>query len=393
MIPHTYHDDIAALIQSVREKVWRDGGSGGGYSMLNNGMRAAIKSSRVYNANKRAKALRIMDKFWIITEYLRKLDSQMATSRQKESVKALRKILESILGQHSGDQNAKVHVFGSFASGLCTVTSDVDFTVYNFARHYTNPIQEVAKAFRSAGCQSITAITNSRVPIVSFKARGFDSKFQTAPLGIKSLDSMHDIESRTAIVGTLASMIMHCQSQRHNYFQRVMGIFFHASNCSKDVINTLAKAHICISYDSTLAAVGSLTEDAISIVREAVLKNNWYIIYDNINFESTMPIPNQVSTAAEAIRTQYLVRPEANRKTYGNANTNAALFIRDILVYIELGDAIKQGDVGRIEAVLVPITVMFQAGGTKNYPNQLLRLAFDIRHSWTKLRTDAIFSS
>jgi hypothetical protein len=429
-----------------------------------------------------------------------------------------------------------------------------------------------------------------------------------------------------------------------------MGIFFHASYCSKDVINTLAKAHICMSYDSTLAAIGALTDDAINIVREIVLKSNWYIIYDNINlyltvidqrvdhaatqingatativpgkdlgivdkpynaqailtlndFEPndqavedttvasrfylvdilqrhhntykrvsvppireirslpleqfvTYPIPAMeidqssvegnleilkfitpctlvlpptyfdggkrvivagdqltvsgvetikrcvdddvtafdrvewalpalqlfhlqmnlcklilkthlgepdkpgslsffiarlkrrrvseespnfyaadelirnvfdgmilrlwleelrigssttldkwgesldtntlsihIPVAAEAIRIRYLVCPEANRKAYGNANTSAALFIRDILIYIELGNAIKQGNVGRIEAVLLPITVMFQAGGTKNYANQLLRLAFDIRHTWTELRLDAIFSS
>jgi hypothetical protein len=109
--------------------------------------------------------------------------------------------------------------------------------------------------------------------------------------------------------------------------------------------------------------------------------------------QDTTTMLDQVSTAAEAIRTRYLVRPDANRKAYGNANTNAALFIRDMLVYIELGDAIKQGDVGRIEAVLAPITIMFQAGGTKNYANLLLRLAFDIRHTWTEQRTDAIFSS
>ncbi|KAF9369543.1 hypothetical protein CPB97_003500, partial [Podila verticillata] len=114
------------------------------------------------------------------------------------------------------------------------------------------------------------------------------TEFQTAPLSIKSLDPVHDIGLGTAIVGTLTSMIMHCQSQRHNYFQRIMGIFFHASGCSKDIINTLAKAHICISYDSTLAAISALTEDAIGIVREAVLKNNWYIIYDNINLFMTV---------------------------------------------------------------------------------------------------------
>ncbi|KAF8943345.1 hypothetical protein BGZ47_005510 [Haplosporangium gracile] len=368
------------------------------------------------------------------------------------------------------------------------------------------------------------------------------AEFQTAPLGIKSLNLVHDIELRTAIVGSLTSMIMHCQSQQHNYFQRIMGIFFHASSCSKDVINILAKAHICVSYGSTLAAIGSLTEDAISIVREVVLKDNWYIIYDNINLymtvtdqrvdnadtqingatativpgkdlgiadkpynpqatltlgdflpddqamkgaaidqssmegnfeilrfiiartlallaiyfdnrkkvivagdqltvsraenvkksvddditvfdrmepifgesdkpgslsfyiarlkrkrvseesssfhaanelmrnvfdgmvlrlwqeelgidsseilgtsganQNTTTMLNQVFTAAEAIHTQYLVRPEANQKAYGNANMNAALFIRDMLVYIQLDDAIKQGDFERIKAVL-----------------------------------------
>ncbi|KAG0205006.1 hypothetical protein BGX33_008156, partial [Mortierella sp. NVP41] len=515
-----------------------------------------------------------------------------------------------------------------------------------FRRPAAAMTQEEARSFSFDG---IHERLESTAPIFHHTLRRL-TEFQTAPLSTERLDPVHDIESRTAIVGTLASMVMHCRSERHNYFQRVMGIFFHTSGCSKNVINTLSKAHICVSYDSTLAAISALTEDAIGLVREAVLKNSWYIIYDNINLFMTVtdqrvdnadtqingatativpgkdlgtadkpfnplatltlddflpddqavtdaavasrfhlvdvlqrhygkykdismppireirslpieqsvtyPIPameidqssvegnleilkfiiactlvlpatyfdngkrilvagdqltvsrvdtvkrsvdddvtvfdrmewalpalqlfhlqmnlcslilktylgesdkpgslsfyvarlkrkrisegsssfhaadelmrnvfdgmvlrlwqeelgidpsepseafgpnqdptrmlDQVSTAAEAIRTRHLVRPEMNRKAYGNANTNAALFIRDMLVYIELGDAIKQGDVGRIEAVLVPITVMFQAGGTKNYANQLLRLVFDIRHTWTERRMDAVFSS
>ncbi|KAF9079011.1 hypothetical protein BGX23_005376, partial [Mortierella sp. AD031] len=144
--------------------------------------------------------------------------------------------------------------------------------------------QEEAKSFSFDG---IHERLESKAPIFHHTLRRL-TECQTTPLSIKSLDPVHDIESRTAIVGTLASMIMHCQSQRLNYFQRVMGIFFHASGCSKDVINTLAKAHICVSYDSTLAAIGALTEDAIRIVREAVLKNSWYIIYDNINLFMTV---------------------------------------------------------------------------------------------------------
>ncbi|KAG0011207.1 hypothetical protein BGZ81_002342 [Podila clonocystis] len=515
-----------------------------------------------------------------------------------------------------------------------------------FRRPAVAMTQEEVRSFSFDG---IHERLESKAPIFHHTLRRL-TEDQIAPISTKSLDPVHDIESRTAIVGTLASMIMHCRTERHNYFQRVMGIFFHASGCSKNVINILSKAHICVSYDSTLAAISALTEDALGLVREAVLKNSWYIIYDNINLFMTVsdqradnadtqingatativpgkdlgtadkpfnplaaltlddffpddqavkdaavasrfylvdvlrrhhekykgifmppireirslpveqsvtyPIPameidqssvegnleilkfitactlvlpanyfdngkrvivagdqltvsrveaiqrcvdddvrafdrmewalpalqlfhlqmnlcslilkthlgesnkpgslsfyvarlkrkrisegsssfhaadelmrnvfdgmvlrlwqeelgidpsetlealganhdttrmfDQVSTAAEAIRTRYLVLPEANRKAYGNANTNAALFIQDMLVYIELGDAIKQGDVGRIEAVLGPITIMFQAGGTKNYAIQLLRLAFDIRHTWTERRTDAVFSS
>ncbi|KAF9082503.1 hypothetical protein BGX29_003782, partial [Mortierella sp. GBA35] len=144
--------------------------------------------------------------------------------------------------------------------------------------------QEEVKSFSFDG---IHERLESNAPIFHHTLRRL-TEFQTAPLSVKTTDPVHNIESRTAIVGTLASMIMHCQSQRYNYFQRIMGIFFHASNCSKDVINTLAKAHICVSYDSTLAAIAALTKDAIGIVRKAVLKNNWYIIYDNINLFMTV---------------------------------------------------------------------------------------------------------
>ena len=48
------------------------------------------------------------------------------------------------------------------------------------------------------------------------------------------------------------------------------------------------KAHVCVSHDSTLAAFSALTEDAIGLVREAVLENSWYIIYDNINLFMTV---------------------------------------------------------------------------------------------------------
>ncbi|KAG0008436.1 hypothetical protein BGZ82_004681, partial [Podila clonocystis] len=56
------------------------------------------------------------------------------------------------------------------------------------------------------------------------------------------------------------------------------------------------------------------------------------------------------------------------------SSRNAALFIRDMLFYLELGSAIKAGDVGRILEVIKYLTILFQAGNTKLYGSELLHL-------------------
>ncbi|KAI8354355.1 hypothetical protein B0O80DRAFT_498363 [Mortierella sp. GBAus27b] len=59
---------------------------------------------------------------------------------------------------------------------------------------------------------------------------------------------------------------------------------------------------------------------------------------------------------------------------YRTTTVNAALFLRDMVIYLELCASIKSGDIKRIEEVLRIITLMLQAGGTKNYALELLRL-------------------
>ncbi|KAF9136723.1 hypothetical protein BGX20_007997, partial [Mortierella sp. AD010] len=46
------------------------------------------------------------------------------------------------------------------------------------------------------------------------------------------------------------------------------------------------------------------------------------------------------------------------------ASRNVALFMRDMILYLELSAVIKAGDIGRIEEVLKWITILFQAGTT-----------------------------
>ncbi|KAF9128790.1 hypothetical protein BG015_004287, partial [Linnemannia schmuckeri] len=74
-------------------------------------------------------------------------------------------------------------------------------------------------------------------------------------------------------------------------------------------------------------------------------------------------------------------------------NINALLLLRDIAVYIELGEAIKAGDIGRISHLLPIITLMMHGGGNTNYPLELIRLLYGIRHLWTEEWATKILSS
>ncbi|KAF8978249.1 hypothetical protein BGZ52_006222, partial [Haplosporangium bisporale] len=65
------------------------------------------------------------------------------------------------------------------------------------------------------------------------------------------------------------------------------------------------------------------------------------------------------------------------------ANINSLLFLRDVAVHIELSEAIKAGDIGRIKHLLPIITLMMHGGGNTNYALELLRLLYGIRHLWT----------
>ncbi|KAG0280266.1 hypothetical protein BGZ97_009440, partial [Linnemannia gamsii] len=52
-------------------------------------------------------------------------------------------------------------------------------------------------------------------------------------------------------------------------------------------------------------------------------------------------------------------------------------------VYIELGSAIKAGDIGRIRSILPTIMLMMHGGGNTNYACELLRLLHGMRYTWT----------
>ncbi|KAG0316252.1 hypothetical protein BG000_004923 [Podila horticola] len=77
----------------------------------------------------------------------------------------------------------------------------------------------------------------------------------------------------------------------------------------------------------------------------------------------------------------------------GTSSRNAASFLRVAVLYIELTSAAKAGDTGRIKECIKWLTVIFQAGSTKNYANELLRLHCGLAYTWTENTANAVTSS
>ncbi|KFH63726.1 hypothetical protein MVEG_10419 [Podila verticillata NRRL 6337] len=87
----------------------------------------------------------------------------------------------------------------------------------------------------------------------------------------------------SAVRGCIAAMLMFVRSQHCNAFQTVMGIFLHCTGCPRRVLEALSSLGLSVSYEQVRKALGSLTKDALDQVQKAVLNNDWYVVYDNIN--------------------------------------------------------------------------------------------------------------
>ncbi|KAF9137471.1 hypothetical protein BGX30_010184 [Mortierella sp. GBA39] len=120
-----------------------------------------------------------------INRYLDQLRLQAATAGTRRNVEMLRQALETLLRRHHHQPQAEVCLFGSFESGLSTLTSDADFTVLNFRDLGREPIRELASNLQDSGWGPIKTIANARVPIVSFTGHGIRCDMSiNQPMGV-----------------------------------------------------------------------------------------------------------------------------------------------------------------------------------------------------------------
>ncbi|KAG0275119.1 hypothetical protein BGZ95_009164 [Linnemannia exigua] len=128
---------------------------------------------------------------------------------------------------------------------------------------------------------------------------------------------------------------------------------FRRKNLTKDSLNFKAADELLrIVFEALLLVLVDFFESHIDTLDELVIPRVTDIIIDTIaNLGSLM----------ESHPSMILGRPCTA------ADINALLLLRDVAVYIELGDAIKTGDIGRIRSILPTITLMMHGGGNTNY--------------------------
>jgi hypothetical protein len=74
--------------------------------------------------------------------------------------------------------------------------------------------------------------------------------------------------------------------------------------------------------------------------------------------------------------------PPTERPTNDIAHRNIRLLFRDLLFVAELIQAVSDGDWGRIEDILGPLTMMFRGAGSNNYSTELLHFLHGLKIVW-----------
>ncbi|KAF9136425.1 hypothetical protein BGX30_011200 [Mortierella sp. GBA39] len=127
-----------------------------------------------------------------INLYLNKLKLQAATADTRRKVETLRQTLETTLRTYPRFRNAEVSLFGSFESGLSTLTSDADFTVSNLVGLTIEPIHNLAQALQLSGYGPIETVADARVPIVTFTGQGIRCDMNiNQPMGVFNSQLIH----------------------------------------------------------------------------------------------------------------------------------------------------------------------------------------------------------
>ncbi|KAF9314205.1 hypothetical protein BGZ91_006062 [Linnemannia elongata] len=99
----------------------------------------------------------------------------------------------------------------------------------------------------------------------------------------KKLDTTNP-RRRSLAVPIIGSILAFTRCNRSRYLQITMGLYLYSAGCTRKVIDVLHGAGLCVSFPTINRLLKDLTEKALERIKEAAGRDEWFFVYDNINF-------------------------------------------------------------------------------------------------------------
>ena len=102
------------------------------------------------------------------------------------------------------------------------------------------------------------------------------------------------------------------------------------------------------------------------------------------DFKPMSQDPDHLRDMARKILCRYLspTLQEQDNKQSDQIHQRTAILLQDLFYVRELGDAIGDGDWGRIEDILSPLAKLFRGAGSKNYCMEILHFVHNLKKIW-----------
>jgi hypothetical protein len=131
-------------------------------------------------------------------------------------------------------------------------------------------------------------------------------------------------------------------------------------------------------------------QEALWHIAEARFRDLWTIVtkVDKISDIRSLP-PNRLHALAAVIVDKYastsalMAQQSLPSEKQDGVLTQGIQLCRDLLNYLNLDDAIKTGDIGRMEDLLPLLLFQFSGGSNSHYTIELLELMQGLYREWT----------
>ncbi|KAF6759072.1 hypothetical protein DFP72DRAFT_1102267 [Ephemerocybe angulata] len=173
----------------------------------------------------------------------------------------------------------------------------------------------------------------------------------------------------TALMQILEGIILNAWEAKCGLIQEVRG-----SNPGLAYFSYM-KVHLCVPQLTLAPSPETLLSIAKRIIKEHATPTPAY---------TPAYTPRKSTNPADSST------PDKSESCSDPVRENVVRLTRDLLLVIELVSAVKDGDFGRVEDVLLDLAFTFRGAGSNNYSTEILHLIHNFKYVWTPEFAEAV---